>query len=311
MVGRPTEPGQVRERGESRNRGLVAVEDEAREHEGTGDADGRAATQERGDGEGDGARDERQESEPDRVAGGRGDRDRVTGQRRERADDEEGEEDQRRSDRDHRDVAEELLERDPAASQRRRGDELQAPPPRLAGEGAGERQDRPQARDEREERAVLVLDVAAHRLDVDDLAGESLEDGRDRSDHVAELLPRLDRRELGDDRLGDADEDRGQGPPRRESSPVASRGGSCRTHCRARRSGGSEEQGSERWPPAGGERRTSSHADLSGVVAVLGEEGLLERRLAADEVEELVPCGLADDGRDRAGDSHAKQMVFG
>ena len=76
------------------------------------------------------------------------------------------------------DVAGQLLEGDPPARQRRGRDELHAAAARFGGERPGQGEDRPQARDEREERAVLVLDVAAERLDVDRPAGEALQDRR-------------------------------------------------------------------------------------------------------------------------------------
>ena len=46
-------------------------------------------------------------------------------------------------------------------------------------------------------------------------------------------------------------------------------------------------------------------------LAVLGQEGLLERRLAADEVGELVARGGAHDGRDAAGNAHVQHVVLG
>ena len=50
---------------------------------------------------------------------------------------------------------------------------------------------------------------------------------------------------------------------------------------------------------------------LHGLLAVLGEEGLLEARLAADEVEQLVAGGGPDDRRDRAADAHPEDVVLG
>src|SRR6476469_10049541 len=50
---------------------------------------------------------------------------------------------------------------------------------------------------------------------------------------------------------------------------------------------------------------------LAGRSAVLGEERLLERGLAADEVEELVARRLADDGRDRARYPKSEDVVVG
>ena len=51
--------------------------------------------------------------------------------------------------------------------ERRRGDELEAAAPRLGGERAGQGEDRPQAATSGKNAAVLVLEVAAQRLDVD------------------------------------------------------------------------------------------------------------------------------------------------
>ena len=123
---------------------------------------------------------------------------------------------------------EQLLERDPAAGRRGRGDELEAAPPRLGGERAREREDRPQAGDQREERAVLVWKVAAEGLDVDRLAGEALEDRRHGRDEVRRS-PAATRAvdELGDDRLADADQDQAdeaadeQGRPARVAERLA------------------------------------------------------------------------------------------
>src|SRR5436190_2374638 len=46
-------------------------------------------------------------------------------------------------------------------------------------------------------------------------------------------------------------------------------------------------------------------------VAVLREERLLERWLSADEIEELVVGGFADDRRDRAGDAELQRLALG
>ena len=71
VVRRPAEPAQVRQRRESRDRRLVAVDDEAAEHDRAGDPGRRAAADERRQGERHGARREREQAQPDRVAGGR------------------------------------------------------------------------------------------------------------------------------------------------------------------------------------------------------------------------------------------------
>src|SRR6478672_4289294 len=49
---------------------------------------------------------------------------------------------------------------------------------------------------------------------------------------------------------------------------------------------------------------------LDGLLAVLREEGLLERRLAADEVEQLVLRGRTDDRRDRPRHAHPQRVVL-
>jgi hypothetical protein len=214
MVGGPAEPGQVREGRQRGDRGLISVQDEAGEQQGAGDASRRTTTQERGGGERDGAGGERQEAEPDGIAGGRTDRNRVARERREgAADQREREKDGGYRNGDSHHMTQQLLEGDPPASDGRCGRELEAASPRLHGEGGGKRQDRPEASDEREERAVFVLDVSAERLDVDGLPGEALHDRRDGSDQIAKLVPRLDRRELGHDRLADTDEDQAKNWP--------------------------------------------------------------------------------------------------
>src|SRR6266550_4575169 len=50
---------------------------------------------------------------------------------------------------------------------------------------------------------------------------------------------------------------------------------------------------------------------VAGVVAVLGQERLLERRLTADEVEQLVASGLANDRCNRARDAHPEDVIVG
>ena len=96
-----------------------------------------------------------------------------------RAGDRHREEDRDARDDDHDDVPGQLLERDPAPARsaprpRTRG--CPAAPPRRASPDSARIDHR--LSDDREERAVLVLDVAAQRLDVDRLAGEALEDRR-------------------------------------------------------------------------------------------------------------------------------------
>ena len=175
-------------------------------------------------------------------------------------------------------------------------DELEAAAARLGGQRAREREDRPEADDEREERPVLVLEVAAQRLDIDRLAGQALQDRRHGGDDgrrspgatrasrtgttIALLTPM--RSEPEDDR-------------RRGSSPGGSRGSSCRRRCRSRRCAATSGIGRGRGRRAGSGRRWPCQAASTGVAAVLGEERLLERRLAADEVDELVARGRLDD----------------
>src|SRR5207342_3423791 len=48
---------------------------------------------------------------------------------------------------------------------------------------------------------------------------------------------------------------------------------------------------------------------LDGLLVVLGEERLLERWLAGDEVQELVAGGRPDDRGDRPADPHPEDMV--
>ena len=73
----------------------------------------------------------------------------------------------------------------------------------FGGERRGQGEDRPQRRDQGEEPAVLVLDVATQRFDVDRPAGEARQDRRNGGHQVADLLARLGGRELGRDRLRD------------------------------------------------------------------------------------------------------------
>ena len=145
---------------------LVAVEDEPAEHHRAGDAGRRAAAEERRERERHRAGRERQERTARCVAGGRRRREISSpGQRLRRRSRRSTMREEHDDDRDRRagEVAGQLLERDPAPADRRRGDELEAAAPRLGGERARQREDRPQADDEREERAVLVLEVAAQR----------------------------------------------------------------------------------------------------------------------------------------------------
>ena len=66
-----------------------------------------------------------------------------------------------------------LLERQTPSSQWRHRDELEAAPPGLAGERPRQREDGPQRGDDREDRAVLPLDIATQGVHVERLAGDS------------------------------------------------------------------------------------------------------------------------------------------
>ena len=78
---------------------------------------------------------------------------------------------------------------DPPPAERGGGDELEAPPSGLAGQRAGERQDRPDRGDEHDVRAVLPGDVAADRADVDRRAAEPLQDRRDLRRQAHDVRP--------------------------------------------------------------------------------------------------------------------------
>ena len=124
VVRRPAEPGQVRERRERRDGGLVAVEDEPAEHDGAGDRRPPRPAEERREREGDASPAASASSaEPERVAdGGRDARSRRPGSVAKAA----PAISDRDEDHDHRDrdarrhVAGQLLERDPAPRHRRR-----------------------------------------------------------------------------------------------------------------------------------------------------------------------------------------------
>src|SRR6476646_11244705 len=64
----------------------------------------------------------------------------------------------------------------------------------------------------------------------------------------------------------------------------------------------------------GAGRRSTSEVmsgRLARPAAVLRQEGLLERRLATHEVEQVVVGRLADDGSDRARDAQSEDVVLG
>jgi len=107
-------------------------------------------------------------------------------------------------------VRAQLLERDPAPRRRGRRHELHAPATRFDRQAPGQRDDRPDARDLREERPVLVLEVAAERADIDRLTGQPLQDRGNRCNHIDEFLPRFRGSELLNDREADADQEEPQ-----------------------------------------------------------------------------------------------------
>ena len=208
-------------------------------------------------------------------------------------------------------MGEQLLERDPAPRQRRRGKELQAAAARLRGERRGQGEDRPEAGDEREERAVLVLEVAAERLDVDGLAGQALEDRRQRVDEVDDLLARLRRSRTRSRSRADPDEEDAQQNGDDEDAPprIAEGLAEDATETEIRRWSGTRLIAAA--AGLGRRRLRTPVRPPRRPATVLGEERLLERRLAAHEVEELVVRGRPDDRRDRAGDPHPEHVVVG
>src|ERR1035437_3315033 len=103
-------------------------------------------------------------------------------------------------------------------------------------------------------------------------------------------------------------------PPRSPPAPLKARGGArialpqmLPKPSRRRRSGmgGNAAAIVGRGAPA----LTAICVRLDGHLPVLGQEGLLERGLAAHEVEQLVAGGRPDDRRDRAGDAHPQDVV--
>ena len=98
-----------------------------------------------------------------------------------------------------------------------------------------------------------------------------------------------------------------------DASPGASRAWSCRRRCRSRRSGLAADAGTggDGLRVAGRRRRSSSAGLGRRRVPYSRQEGLLERRLAADEVDQLVAGRRADDRRDRARDAQAQDVVLG
>src|SRR6266536_2726587 len=82
-----------------------------------------------------------------------------------------------------------LLDRDAAPAQRGRGDEVETAATRLAGQRAGQDQDRPEGGDHEEDRAVLPLHVPTHGPDIDRLAGHSLAGGAQPVGEPDQLVP--------------------------------------------------------------------------------------------------------------------------
>ena len=176
VVGGPAEPGEVGEWGEARDGALVSIQEEPAEGDRAGDAGRRSTAEDGRQRERHGPRGQRQEAEPDRVAGGGVHAERIARQLREgAAGDHDRNEDHGHRDHDRRHVAEQLLERDPSPGHGIGRDEFEAAAARLGGQRAGQCEDRPEADHEREERPVLVLEVAAQRLDIDRLAGQALQ----------------------------------------------------------------------------------------------------------------------------------------
>ena len=171
---------------------LVAVEDEAAEHHRAGDR----RRPRRGPGTGRARRRGRPRRAPGARARARSrrgrDRDLVAGQRAvDRAGDR-----RRGEDRDDaiamtRTWPGQLLERDPAAASSAPRRRTRGCPARLRGERADSARIDQRLSDDREERAVLVLDVAAQRLDVDGLPARPWRIGGTGRDEVGELLARL------------------------------------------------------------------------------------------------------------------------
>ena len=161
---------------------------------------------------------------------------------------------------------------------------------------------------EREERPVLVLEVAAQRPDVDRLAGQALQDRRHCRDDgtiswrdsgvanwdtIAALTPmRMSPRMH-------ADED---GRPARVADRLAE---DAAVAVEAARERDRAERGCD--APVWTSVAMSGHLDR--VAAVLGEECLLERGLAADEVDELVLARQPGRPADRAADPHRQGVV--
>ena len=87
-----------------------------------------------------------------------------------------------------RQVGGELLERDPALAERRRGHQVEAAPAGLAGQGPGQREDRPEGGAEGEDRPVLEGHVAAQRADLVAHRGRVAEEVDHLGRHAADEL---------------------------------------------------------------------------------------------------------------------------
>ena len=186
-------------------------------------------------------------------------------------------------------VAGQLLERDPAAATTGAA-ATNSRLPRCASAASVPDRARIDHRlsDEREERPVLVLEVAAQRADVDGLPARPGRIGGTAAMSVGQLCARAGVLNSRRDGAGDADEEQASrtadGDDRR-AARVADR--LAVDAARARRAGDAQRTGRmaparrRRWPSS----RSCQAAASAGPAAVLGQERLLERRLAADEVE--------------------------
>ena len=90
-----------------------------------------------------------------------------------------------------------FCERDRPTALRRRREQVEAALGRLAGQRAGQGDDRPQPEQDRQGVADAPGQEPAHRLDVDRLAEEAAQGRRQRGQSGDEQAPQLDRRELG------------------------------------------------------------------------------------------------------------------
>ena len=202
-----------------------------------------------------------------------------------------------------------LLERDPGPARRPGRDEVEAALARLAGERARQGDHRPQPEDRDQRVADPPRQESTERLDSDRLAEQAAQGERQRGESRDELLSKLDRRELGRGPVGGAGpEHEGAGheaDDERRATAVADRLGIDRPQAhepRPRpRSGPSDAPG----PGLGG------HRGGAAVRPVLGQEDVLEIRLAADHVDQAVPGRGGDDRTDPPVDPHPHDIAVG